>query len=93
MPRKGHPGLKITRYLGNVGVEMEMIDRTSVMRRNITKEQLGIEFGPMHCPLVPKREGFRVLTLDVYDVPTLRQRAKDLPGCRMISFPISRTSI
>lgn len=46
----------------------------------VTREGRGIEIGPWCHPIVPKREGYNCLVLDVYDTVTLRQRAKDDPS-------------
>jgi SAM-dependent methyltransferase len=51
------------------------MDRRAVLLKGITKDMLGIEIGPYHQPLVPKREGYRSLSLDVFDTETLRRNA------------------
>jgi hypothetical protein len=51
------------------------MDRRAVLLKGITKDMLGIEIGPYHRPLVPKREGYRSLSLDVFDTETLRRNA------------------
>ncbi len=43
----------------------------------ITKEQKGLEIGPSHSPVVPKREGYHVETLDWLDQAGLRERYKN----------------
>ncbi len=53
-----------------------MLNRHDVLLDGITKEMLGIEIGPWHNPLVPKRAGYNSLSLDVFDGPELRTRAK-----------------
>jgi SAM-dependent methyltransferase len=53
-----------------------MLDRHSVLLEGITKEMLGIEIGPWHNPLVPKRDGYNSLSLDVFDGDELRSRAR-----------------
>jgi SAM-dependent methyltransferase len=53
-----------------------MLDRHSVLLEGITKEMLGIEIGPWHNPLVPKRAGYNSLSLDVFDGDELRSRAR-----------------
>ena len=49
--------------------------RNEILLEGITKEMLGIELGPFHSPLVPKRSGYRSLGLDVFDLPRLREIA------------------
>ena len=51
------------------------MDRRAVLLKGITKDMLGIEIGPYHQPLVPKREGYRSLSLDVFDTEALRKNA------------------
>lgn len=52
------------------------MDRTSELLKHITKEQRGIEIGPYHNPVTPRRLGFRSITLDVFDTAELRKRAE-----------------
>ncbi|MGI4857959.1 MAG: hypothetical protein ACRYHA_13820 [Janthinobacterium lividum] len=51
------------------------MDRRDLILKYITREQRGIEVGPYHSPLVPKRLGYNSLVADVYDTQTLRQKA------------------
>ncbi|MET0867909.1 MAG: methyltransferase domain-containing protein [Pseudorhodoplanes sp.] len=51
------------------------MDRIARLRKYASKESDGIEIGPGHWPIVPKREGFRSLSLDVFDYPTLIAKA------------------
>lgn len=44
---------------------------------HISRDMRGIEIGPGHAPLCPKRDGWNVLTLDVFDTDELRRRAAD----------------
>lgn len=43
----------------------------------ISKEQKGLEIGPSHSPIVPKRDGYHVETLDWLDQAGLRERYKN----------------
>jgi SAM-dependent methyltransferase len=56
--------------------EGEPLDRTKELLKHITKEQRGIEIGPYHNPVAPRRLGFRSITLDVFDTAELRRRAE-----------------
>jgi SAM-dependent methyltransferase len=56
------------------------MDRRDAILKYATKEQRGIEIGPWFNPIAPKREGYRCLTLDVFDSETLRKRAADDPN-------------
>lgn len=49
--------------------------RDDQIRGHITKDQKGIEVGPWFSPITPKRAGYTCWVLDVFDGPTLRQRA------------------
>ena len=51
------------------------MNRRDILLEHITREQRGIEIGPYHSPIAPKREGYRCLSLDVFDAATLRQKA------------------
>lgn len=55
------------------------LDRMREMLRYINKEQRGIEIGPYHNPLAPRRLGFNSLALDVFDTEELRRRAEADP--------------
>src|SRR5205085_1205758 len=57
-----------------------LMNRFGVLREGITKDQIGVEIGPYWNPLVPKREGFGALALDLFDAETLRQLAEQDPG-------------
>jgi SAM-dependent methyltransferase len=56
------------------------MDRREHLLRDITPEQKGIEIGPYHSPLAPKRDGFQCLSLDIADAPTLRRNASADPN-------------
>jgi SAM-dependent methyltransferase len=51
------------------------VDRATLLRQYITKQQAGIEIGPWFNPIAPKRDGFNCLSMDVFDTRTLRERA------------------
>jgi SAM-dependent methyltransferase len=53
--------------------------RQQHITKHISKAMRGIEVAPWHSPIVPKREGYNCVTLDVFDTAALRQRAKDDP--------------
>lgn len=49
-------------------------DRIGLIRGMVDRTGKGLEVGPSHNPLFPKREGFDVETLDYADATTLRAR-------------------
>jgi SAM-dependent methyltransferase len=51
------------------------MDRRERLLFGITPAQRGIEVAPWHNPAAPKRAGYDVLVLDVFDTETLRARA------------------
>jgi Methyltransferase domain len=55
------------------------LDRFQELTKYVTKNKLGIEIGPWHSPIAPKREGYNCLVLDVFDTKTLRTKAKGDP--------------
>jgi len=52
------------------------MDRLSILREFISKEQIGVEIGPYYNPITPKREGYRALSLDLLDADALRREAE-----------------
>ena len=56
------------------------MDRRDVILKYITKEKQGIEIGPFHSPLTPKRDGYNCLVMDVFDLATLKKMAKENVG-------------
>jgi SAM-dependent methyltransferase len=56
------------------------MDRTQELLKHITRQHRGVEIGPSHSPLAPKRLGFQTLTLDVFDAATLRSKAEADPN-------------
>ena len=49
-------------------------DRVNFFRAMVDRTGRGLEIGPSHSPLFPKREGFNIETLDYADATTLRAR-------------------
>ena len=41
-------------------------DRIQELRKGISKQDIGLEIGPFFRPICPKKEGFQVVTLDVF---------------------------
>jgi SAM-dependent methyltransferase len=56
------------------------MDRRNVILKYITREQHGIEIGPFHSPIAPKRDGYNCLVMDVFDTTTTRAMAAENPG-------------
>lgn len=54
--------------------------REDILLRGITKNQRGIEIAPWFRPLVPKREGYHSLSLDLFDRNELLRRAVGDPN-------------
>lgn len=54
-------------------------DRMQILRSWLDRDGLGLEIGPLHAPVAPKREGWRVETLDHADTETLRARYRGNP--------------
>ncbi|HDL85376.1 MAG TPA: methyltransferase domain-containing protein, partial [Candidatus Acetothermia bacterium] len=57
-----------------------LMDRREALVEFACKKRRGIEIGPYFTPLIPKAEGWNVLTLDVFDAAILRKRAKEDPN-------------
>jgi hypothetical protein len=56
------------------------MDRRAELLRFIDRDQVGVEIGPWHTPLAPKRDGYRSISTDVFDTDTLRRRAVEDPN-------------
>jgi predicted SAM-dependent methyltransferase len=63
------------------------MDRRTELLRFIDRDQVGIEIGPWHTPLAPKRDGYRSLSIDVFDTDTLRRRAVEDPHIDAAAVP------
>jgi len=55
------------------------MDRHAILRSWLDRDGLGLEIGPLHAPVAPKRDGWRVETVDHGDAETLRARYRDSP--------------
>ena len=64
------------------------MDRRQSILKYTTKDQRGIEIGPWFNPIAPKREGYRCLSLDVFDSETLRTRAAGDPNIAPEFIPL-----
>lgn len=56
------------------------MDRKVQLLGCLTKAQRGIEIGAYHSPLVPKREGWNVLVMDVFSTSDLKRMAGSDPN-------------
>jgi SAM-dependent methyltransferase len=56
------------------------MDRIAELRKYVTCDMEGIEIGPFFNPLVPKREGFRSISIDVFTQDQLREYAQRDPN-------------
>ncbi|WP_144144857.1 class I SAM-dependent methyltransferase [Paraburkholderia sp. BCC1884] len=56
------------------------MDRRAAVLKFLTKDMRGLEIGPWYNPLAPKAEGYNCLVLDVFDLETLRARARSFPN-------------
>jgi SAM-dependent methyltransferase len=63
------------KYLGKT-----TMDRRDIIREFARKESRGIETGPYFAPIVPKSDGWNVLTLDVFDKAKLCELAATDPN-------------
>jgi SAM-dependent methyltransferase len=77
------------------------VDRRDVLLTGISKSGKGLEIAPWLAPIAPKRDGFDVRILDVFDTETLRQRGAvdpqqnrhDLRQLESVDFVGSATEI
>jgi 2-polyprenyl-3-methyl-5-hydroxy-6-metoxy-1,4-benzoquinol methylase len=55
------------------------VNREDILRSWLERGGLGLEIGPLHAPIAPKRDGWHVETLDHADTETLRTRYRQSP--------------
>ena len=58
-------------------IKVYVINRNSKFLQGIGKEQRGLEIGPSHSPIVPKRDGYYVETVDWLSQDELREHYKN----------------
>lgn len=63
------------------------LTRSELILAGKTKAERGLEIAPYFCPIAPKRQGYNVQTVDVFDRPTLEQRAAEDPNIPDIMIP------
>ena len=56
------------------------MDRLNFFHEAINKSCVGLEIGPLHSPICPKRNGWHTLTLDICDSDWLKEKYKNDPG-------------
>ncbi len=56
------------------------MDRLERLRADVRPDASVLEIGPYFNPIAPRREGYRVTTIDVFDADDLRQRAASDPN-------------
>ena len=63
---------------------MSQLSRSELLIKSISKKQIGVEIGPLHNPLTPKKAGFGSLSMDIKcrddlikSYPSLTEEQKD----------------
>lgn len=56
------------------------MDRKQRITKHLLQSGRGVEIGPWFNPIVPKREGYSTLVLDVFEYDELRRRAQSDPN-------------
>ena len=56
------------------------MDRREILQACLTLEQLGLEIGPLHNAICPKRDGWNVLIVDFQSADALRRAYGRDPG-------------
>lgn len=56
------------------------MDRNNILRMGLSKDKHGLEIGPLHNSICPKRDGWRVLTMDVHPTETLKRIHQNNPN-------------
>jgi len=59
--------------------EIKRTDRRIWFHSFVSPQCYGLEIGPLHSPIFPKRDGFKCLSIDVFDQATLRKNYKNNP--------------
>ena len=65
------------------------MDRLNILRSGTKPGAIGLEIGPWHNPIAPKKLGYRTIIIDAFDTHSLLERAKinpniDEPSIRLI---------
>jgi len=55
------------------------MDRKKYLQKFISKDMLGLEIAPYHSPILPKKDGWRCQTVDIYDQERLKALAAQDP--------------
>lgn len=63
------------------------MDRMQELLKHVTRGQRGIEIGPYHNPIAPRRLAYQTIILDVFDTEELRRRAKVDPNIPSDTLP------
>lgn len=58
-------------------LKKESVSREALIRKNISKEEVGLEIGPSHHPIVSKKEGYNVEVVDWLNQEGLKEHYKD----------------
>lgn len=56
------------------------MDRIKLLQAGLTKDGLGLEIGPLHNPICPKSDGWRILTMDVSPTNIIKRKYQDDPN-------------
>ena len=56
------------------------MDRNEILRLGLSKDKVGLEVGPLHNSICPKRDGWRVLTIDVCPTDELKSKFHKNPN-------------
>ena len=74
-------------------VSIAPIDRKELILRYVNKDQLGIEVSPWHAPIAPKKLGYNIKTLDIFDIKTLVEICKKDPNTHHLWNEIENVDI
>jgi hypothetical protein len=67
--------------------------RLEELRRHVGKESLGLEIGPLHRPVCPKREGFNCLSADILSREQLLQAYADDPEVLPLKEDVEKVDV
>lgn len=56
------------------------MNRIELLQAGLQKDWLGLEIGPLHNPICAKRDGWKILTMDVLPTSMIKSQYQDDPG-------------
>jgi len=59
---------------------LQNMERIDYLQSNLHKQSLGLEIGPLHSPICPKKDGWKVLTMDILPTSLVKKSYENDPN-------------